>query len=361
MGVIDAEAILGAIASATMVVDPEFRVRYANGAAEQLFQSSEQALLDAELADLLPPSGAVMDLIMQAAREGVAMAAHGLGIDTPRTGTRDITINIVPVPDRAGWLVISLQEQTRAIRIGQQLEHRGAARSMTAMAAMLAHEVKNPLSGIRGAAQLLQQSVVDDDKRFAQLILDECDRIVALIDRVQVFSDGGPLVRAPVNIHAVLERVRRAAEAGFARGMKFIERYDPSLPAVDGNHDQLVQVFMNLVKNAAEAASRKTGEIALTTSYQQGVRIALPGTGSRIQLPLVVSVQDNGAGIPDDIKPHLFEPFITSKPRGSGLGLALVAKIVNDHGGVVEFESEPRRTVFRVRLPILSTEAPADA
>jgi two-component system nitrogen regulation sensor histidine kinase GlnL len=357
LGPLDADAILSAIASATLVVDRELSVRYANGAAEQFFQSSAQTLLGARLIDFLPPSGAVMGLIDQAAREGAALAAHGLTIDTPRTGARNVTVNIVPMPDRPGWLVLSLQEQTRAIRIGQQLEHRGAARSMVAMAALLAHEVKNPLSGIRGAAQLLEQSVVEDDKRFAQLICEECDRIVALVDRMQVFSDEGPLARAPVNIHAVLERVRRVAEAGFARGVKFVERYDPSLPPVDGNHDQLVQVFINLIKNATEAAPRKSGEVTLTTSYQQGVRIAQPGTGHRIHLPLVVSIQDNGPGIPDDVKAHLFEPFITTKPKGSGLGLALVAKIVSDHGGIVEFETEPRRTVFRVRLPIVAEDS----
>ena len=351
---IDAEAILGAIASATLVIDPDLRIRYANGAAEQLFQSSVQTMLGARLTEILPPQGAVMALVDQAAREGAALAAHGLVIDTPRTGARNVTVSIAPVTDRTGWLVLSLQEQTRAIQIGQQLEHRGAARSMIAMAALLAHEVKNPLSGIRGAAQLLEQSVAEDDKRFAQLIRDEGDRIVALVDRMQVFSDGGPLARSPVNIHVVLERVRRVAEAGFARGVKFVERYDPSLPPVDGNHDQLVQVFLNLIKNAAEATPRKSGEIVLSTAYQQGVRIAQSATGNRVQLPLVVSIQDNGAGIPDDVKPHLFEPFITTKPKGSGLGLALAAKIVSDHGGVIEYESEPRRTVFRVRLPIVS-------
>ena len=161
---------------------------------------------------------------------------------------------------------------------------------------------------------------------------------------------------APVNIHAVLERVRRVAENGFAVSVKFIERYDPSLPPVSGNHDQLVQVFLNLIKNAAEAAPAKGGEIILSTSFQPGVRVAVSGSLGRIQLPLVVTVQDNGLGIPEDLRPYLFDPFVTTKPKGRGLGLALVAKIITDHGGIIEFDSGHARTVFKIMLPIVSGE-----
>jgi two-component system nitrogen regulation sensor histidine kinase GlnL len=352
----NAEAILGAVAAATIAVDGALVIRFVNAAAEQMFQSSAPTLVGQPLADLLPPHGAMQSLVEQAQREASPVSAYAVGLDTPRTGARSLTVHVAPMSDMPGWLVLSLQEQTRALKIGQQLEHRNAARSVTAMASLLAHEVKNPLSGIRGAAQLLEQGAGEDDRRLTQLICDECDRIVALVDRMEVFSDERPLARAPVNIHVVLERVRRLAENGFGRGLTFIERYDPSLPPVDGNHDQLVQAFLNLVKNATEAAPRHTGEIVLTTSYKQGVRVAMPGTSSRVQLPLVVTIQDNGPGIPDDIRPYMFDPFITTKPKGSGLGLALVAKIVADHGGIIEFESEPKRTVFRVMLPIAAND-----
>ncbi|MEQ9448151.1 MAG: ATP-binding protein, partial [Rhodospirillaceae bacterium] len=273
---------------------------------------------------------------------------------TPKTGIRTITVHASPMVDTPGWVVVSLLEQTRALKIGQQLEHRNSARSVTAMAALLAHEVKNPLSGIRGAAQLLGQGAGEEDRKLTQLICDEADRIVALVNRMEVFSDDRPLERAPVNIHVVLERVRRLAENGFAKSVKFVERYDPSLPPVAGNMDQLVQVFLNLVKNAAEAVPEKGGEIQLSTAYQPGVRVAVQGGTERVQLPLVVTVQDNGSGIPEDLWPHLFDPFVTTKPKGSGLGLALVAKIISDHGGVIEFESQNARTAFRVMLPIMS-------
>jgi two-component system nitrogen regulation sensor histidine kinase GlnL len=213
--------------------------------------------------------------------------------------------------------------------------------------------VKNPLSGIRGAAQLLEQNAGEGDRELTRLICEEADRIVALVDRMEAFGDPRPLERGAVNIHEVLERVRKSAQSGFGRHVRFVEAYDPSLPTVHGNRDVLVQIFLNLVKNAAEAVPRQGGEIVLATAYQQGVRFAVPGSSSRVHLPLVVSVTDNGEGIPEDLRAHLFDPFVTTKRNGTGLGLALVAKMIGDHGGVIEFDSQPRRTVFRVFLPML--------
>ena len=221
----------------------------------------------------------------------------------------------------------------------------------------LAHEVKNPVAGIRGAAQLLEQSVVEADRPLTQLIRDEADRVCGLVDRLEVFASGGTIQRGAVNIHEVLTRVRLLAASSFGQHVRWVESYDPSLPPVYGDRDQLVQVFLNLVKNAAEATPPEGAEIMISTAYRQGVRFAAPGSRERVHLPLVVSVQDNGDGIPEDMQPYLFDPFVTSKPKGTGLGLALVAKIIGDHGGVIEFESRPRRTIFRVMLPMSADEA----
>ena len=258
------------------------------------------------------------------------------------------------MPEEPGTIVLVFQDASAARALDRQLAFRGAARSVTGMAAILAHEVKNPLSGIRGAAQLLEASVDESDRELTVLIRDEADRIRALVDRMEAFSEK-PIARAAVNIHRVLEHVRKLAQSGFAEDIRFRESYDPSLPPVWGNRDQLVQVILNLVKNAAEAtAGMAHPEIILSTGFQHGMRIAVPGSTERVDLPLYVAVRDNGPGIPEDIRPHLFEPFVTSKASGSGLGLSLVAKIVGDHGGLIEVDSKPGRTEFRLHLPVVS-------
>jgi two-component system nitrogen regulation sensor histidine kinase GlnL len=234
--------------------------------------------------------------------------------------------------------------------LDRQLNFRGAARGASAMAAMLAHEVKNPLSGIRGAAQLLEQGASEADRELCLLIQDETDRIKNLVERMDMFSDR-PIDRAGVNIHEVLDHVRRIALSGFAAQLRIVQDYDPSLPPVWGNRDQLVQILLNLVKNAAEAVDPREGEIQLITAFHHGVRIAVPGSSERVHLPLQVVVRDNGPGIPEEVRATLFEPFVTTKRGGQGLGLALVAKLVADQGGLIECDSRPGRTTFRLSLP----------
>ncbi|CAA7617514.1 Nitrogen regulation protein NtrB [Candidatus Terasakiella magnetica] len=350
---IDTGLVLGAISTSVLVVGADGGIRYVNGAAEQLFACGSAFMCGHRITDFLPADSTILALVGQAQGSVNSVAEHGVQLDTPRTGHRTVTVQVSPVVEQPGTVVICLHEQSLALKIGAQLTSRNAARSVTAMASILAHEVKNPLSGIRGAAQLLEQNAGEDDRVLTRLICDEADRIVALVDRMEAFSDNPNVERQAVNIHRVLEHVRRIAEAGFGRNVRFIESYDPSLPSVLGDRDQLVQIFLNLIKNACEAVPEKGGEIILSTGYQHGVRLALPGSETRRHLPLVVSIQDNGSGIPEDLRPNLFDAFVTTKTSGTGLGLALVAKIVGDHGGVIEFDSVPRRTIFRVMLPMV--------
>ena len=347
-----ADSILNALAVAVVVVDGSGTILQVNSAGEQLLQSGADYLKGRPLMELLPSDNPIFSLIEQVRTEGLAVSEYGVTLESPRIGKHFVNLQATPLAEDAGSVVVTLQHRSIADKIDRQLTHRGAARSVMAMSAMLAHEVKNPLSGIRGAAQLLEQNSSPDDQNLTTLIREEVDRICGLVDRMEVFSDSGPLQREGVNIHQVLDRVEQLAKNGFGKHLRYVANYDPSLPLVYGNRDQLVQVFLNLVKNAAEAAPTEGGEITLETAYQHGVRFAVPGSNSRIHLPLCVSVKDNGEGIPDDIKVHLFDPFVTSKPQGSGLGLALVAKIISDHGGVIECDSKPKHTEFRVLLPV---------
>lgn len=349
---IDAAALVAALPTAVLALDRDGIVRFVNPAAEQFFGVGAAAMLGQSLADLLPPDSPLFGLIEAVWRSGGSIADYDVLIEGPRLPPRSVTIEGTPAGDGSLLIVLTLHQRSMADKMDRQLTHLNAARSVSAMAAMLAHEVKNPLSGIRGAAQLLEQDADPASRELTQLICDETDRIVALVDRMEAFSEHASIKREAVNIHEVLDRVRKSALSGFARSLSIVEEYDPSLPPVYGDRDLLVQVFVNLVKNAAEAAPPSGGEIVLTTAYRHGLRLAAPGSDGRRHLPLMVAVADNGGGIPEELKPHLFDPFVTTKRNGTGLGLALVAKAIGDHGGVIEFDSQPRRTVFRVFLPV---------
>ena len=357
-----AVSVLQALPQPVIVCDEANMVVFVNYAAEAFFGASLSVLSRQKLDDLIAFGSPIVSLVQSVIARRAPMTEYRLRVESSRFGDeRVVDVFASPLTDTDGRVALLFQERTMADKIDRQLVSRGAARSVIALAAMLAHEIKNPLSGIRGAAQLLEQSADDDDRTLTRLICDEADRIVKLVDRMEVFADERPVEREPINIHVVLDHVKRLAQSGVARHIKFVEDYDPSLPPVLANRDQLVQVFLNLVKNAAEAIGENTsgGEIALTTAFRPGVRLSLPGAKARVSLPLEFCVKDNGPGVPDELMPHLFDPFVTTKPTGSGLGLALVAKIVGDHGGIIECESQSRRTIFRVLMPVYTGEGSA--
>ena len=349
---LDSEMLLGALPFAVLAVDPGMHIRFLNTAAEHFFGQGASGLSGRHLEELVPQHSPMLSLISQAFHSQTSVAEYDVSVSFTEGRTRNLAITAAPLGEGSDLTVVSLHEQTIARRINSQIAYRNAARSVTGLAAILAHEVKNPLSGIRGAAQLLETAVSDeDDISLTRLICEESDRICDLVDRMGLFSDAA-IDRFAVNIHQVLERVRRVAEAGFGRHVSFVEEYDPSLPPVHGNADQLIQVLLNIVKNACEAVPAVEARITLRTAYQHGVRLALPGGATRVQLPLLVTVIDNGPGISSDVAANLFDPFVTSKPDGSGLGMALAAKVVGDHGGIIEFDTSDEGTEFRLRLPV---------
>jgi two-component system, NtrC family, nitrogen regulation sensor histidine kinase GlnL len=350
-------AVLQALPQPVLVCGEDLSIIFVNYAAEAFFGASQSVLSRQKLNDLIAFGSPIIGLIRSVVERRAPMTEYRVRVGSSRFGDarddRVVDAFASPLSDSDGRIALLFQERTMADKIDRQLVSRGAARSVTGLASMLAHEIKNPLSGIRGAAQLLEQSVTPDELPLARLVRDEVDRIVDLIDRVEVFGDDRPIEREPINIHVVLERVKLLAKSGMAKGITFHEEYDPSLPPVAGNRDQLIQVFLNLVKNAAEALERTPKpEIKFSTAFRPGIRISVQGVADRISLPLEIIIEDNGPGIPPDMVPIIFDPFVTSKANGSGLGLALVAKIIGDHGGVVDMDSRPGRTRFRILLPV---------
>lgn len=347
------EALWGAIPYPALVVEATDAIVTANPATESFGATSLRQMAGKPLGRFLGGDSAVLDVVGQARRNGVSVAQYNVMVGWADQPAQLYNVHATPLNDGSGEILILMHPQGMADKMDRTLGHRSAARSVTGMAAMLAHEIRNPLAGISGAAQLLEMSVGvgDGDRELTGLIQAEAARIGKLVDRVEQFGDLRPAQRRPLNIHDVLDRARRAAQAGFASHARFTEEFDPSLPPTAGDPDQLLQVFQNLLKNAAEAVPRVGGVISVATAFQPGVKMARPGRQSE-SLPLVVTIADNGPGIPENIIRDIFDPFVSSKVNGTGLGLSLVSKFVADHGGVVECDSRPGRTRFRVRLPV---------
>lgn len=353
----DSMLLMDCLPMPVLLIGARDAILFVNSAAEDFFSKSRVQLRHETLPEVVPADHPLFLLLQQVREVGGTVTEHDLILSTPRFHHEGICVQGSEIPDYPGQVLLAFQDASAARVIDRQLAFRSAARSVSGMAAILAHEVKNPLSGIRGAAQLLEGSVGEADRELAVLIRDEADRIRALVERMEMFNEK-PVGRRPVNIHRILEHVRALAENGVATGIPIIEEYDPSLPPVWGNRDELVQVLLNLVKNAAEAikGSGKPGTITLVTAYRQGIRLAGSAAGQRRHLPLLVSIRDTGPGISETVRPHLFEPFLTTKAAGSGLGLALAGKIINDHGGIIEVESRPGRTEISLHLPVVSED-----
>ena len=349
---------INTIPAGVIVFDEEDQVVFVNPSAETFFSTSAQQLRLMSIEDLFGPNSAVGGLFQQARLTSMPIAEFDVQIMLPRAGTVQASVTVVPVLEANGNqpngdMILQFSTTSIAHRIEQQMRRQGAARSTAGMVAVLAHEVRNPLAGIRGAAQIIESSVSGEERELTQLIADEVDRISNLIERIDVFAEIGPAPEKPVNIHEALARARRVLESsGALAELNFQEVFDPSLPLVRGDFEGLVQIFLNLIKNAADAARIGGKEILIKTAYRHGLRLAADGRREWGALPIEVSVQDNGPGIPKALQSDIFDPFVTTKPGGHGLGLAVVAKIVGDHAGAVEFESEPFRTIFNIHLPL---------
>jgi len=353
------DLIVEHLPSPILAVSGDDRLCYVNSAAEEFFQQGRKALMRQRIQELLPPSSPALAAVATARSTASAVNEYGILLGTARTGIeRPVDLHVAPLGGDSGLLLISLTERSIPDALDRQTRSSHAARSVSAMAAYLAHEIRNPLAGIRGAAQLIEPQLNDDSRSLADLICDETDRIGALVGQMEDFTDERPPPLTPVNIHSVLERVRKLISAEYGDRIRIREQYDPSLPVTPGNTDQLVQVFLNLLKNAAEAimTGRGVGEISLRTAFNTGLRMSLGGSAGRRPLPLLIEVADDGPGIPAHVRPEIFHAFYTTKANGRGLGLALAAKVISDHGGAIDCPSVEKGALFRVMLPTWSAE-----
>jgi two-component system, NtrC family, nitrogen regulation sensor histidine kinase GlnL len=342
--------LIEALPAAIIVVDRDGVCRLLNAAAEDLIQVGRKTLLGRRLSEVIPEDCPLFSLIEQCRLSRSAVSDAEMQIDGPRLRLEHVSVEVAPLDDPNGSVAISMRDRGLEHRMARQGAAAEAAQSVRSMAGMLAHEIKNPLAGIRGAAQLLESILPPADAALAALICEESDRIVGLVNGVEIFADDRAPVLSVVNVHEALDHVCKLARVSFARHATLREYYDPSLPSLRGNRDLLIQIFLNLVKNAAEACDG--GEIVVTTSYQAGFRIGERNKAHRQPRRIAVTIADNGPGVPEALLGNLFDPFVTSKPGGRGLGLPLVAKLVRAHDGVIEFQSKPGATRFTVLLPI---------
>ncbi|MEL6951873.1 MAG: ATP-binding protein [Pseudomonadota bacterium] len=334
-----------------LILDADDKVADANPAAETFLIASAKSLVGETIWEKLYVD-APLEAAFARVRSGQApLFVNAVAIGTGSRKPMTCDMQIAPL-GRAGRFVLVLFEgREMAGRLDRAKSSKTAAKSAVGMAEMLAHEIKNPLAGITGAAQLISMSLKGEDRELTDLIVAETRRIVKLLDQVEDFGNLRPPDRKPINIHDILDRARTSAKVGFAAHMAISDDYDPSLPAAFADADQLQQVFLNLLKNAAEASGQSGGEIRIRSFYEGGFKVHRRD-GSLQAVPLQVEIIDDGPGIEPDLAADIFEPFVSGRENGTGLGLALVAKIIADHDGLITLDSVPGRTVFRISLPL---------
>ena len=351
MAPVDERLIWSSLPVPAIIIDGDENIHDMNPAAEGFMNNSAKWLRGQPIWDRLTVDAPMEKSLIRARANGTPLFVNDVDVGTGNRPPLVCNLQFAPVQGMDGCMILLISPRELAGRVNQSQSVKSAAKSAIGMAEMLAHEIKNPLAGITGAAQLLSMNLSNGDLELTDLIVTETRRIVKLLEQVEQFGNLSAPERKPVNLHDVLDRARRSALLGFGAHMKIIEDYDPSLPLAIGDADQLLQVVLNLVKNASEAADPKTGgTIRLHTYYEHSYSLRrADGTGQ--SLPLQIEVIDDGPGLPPEIRGDVFDPFVSGRENGTGLGLALVSKIISDHDGWVAVDSVPGKTRFRISLP----------
>ncbi|MDX8349038.1 MULTISPECIES: two-component system sensor histidine kinase NtrB [unclassified Cognatiyoonia] len=338
-----------------LLLDDDDLIVSSNPAAESFLNMSTKALMRQKLWDTVMIDAPLEAPFARARKNRTSLFVNDVDVGSGERAPRLCNLQFAPLQGGDDTMIVMISPREIASRINQNHSSEKAAKSAIGMAEMLAHEIKNPLAGITGAAQLLSMGLNQDDREMTDLIVEESRRIVKLLEQVEQFGNLRPPVLKPVNIHDVLDRARQSAAVGFGAHMLFIEDYDPSLPQTLADADQLLQVFLNLLKNASEA-NKEGGSIRLHTFYETSLRVRR-SDGTQARLPLQIEIIDDGPGLPPEIADDVFEPFVSGRENGTGLGLALVSKLIGDAGGWISVESVPGRTVFRISLPLAPKES----
>ena len=337
-----------------VLLDRDDSFIWLNHAGEQFFKSSLSILSGTRLDRLIPKDSQIFSLIRRARQSGTSVEDKAITFVGPRIGLRGASIQLVQFPlsdfDKP-VILMTLQERTGAEQLATQQNFKGAALSMSRMSALLAHEIKNPLAGIKGAAQLLEMELPEAHHELSHMIVSETDRITSLLQRIENLSADAPVRFETVNIHEVLDHCLKITSASFGRHLEIKRSYDPSLPDIQADREMLVQCFINLFKNASEA-TEEGDSLSLQTSYSLTRYVTTETSRKLIHLPLQIAIKDSGKGVSDDLQAHIFEPFVSNKVGGSGLGLAMVASVMADHGGAIAMHSSPQGSCFTLNLPI---------
>lgn len=333
-----------------IMIGPDNLICEINPAAEGFLNASSKSIRNVPVWDLIAVDDPLEAAFARARANSTPLFVNDVDVGSGQRAPLQAALQIAPLAGAPGHMLLMISPRELAGRMTQNHSVKSAAKSAIGMAEMLAHEIKNPLAGITGAAQLLSMNLGAEDLELTDLIVAESRRIVKLLEQVEQFGNLMPPEKTPINLHDVLDRARRSALLGFGAQMKIIEDYDPSLPHALGDKDQLLQVVLNLLKNAAEAAGDGGGTIRLHSYFEHSFRLRR-ADGSGQSLPLQIEVIDDGPGLPEAIKGDVFDPFVSGRENGTGLGLALVSKIISEHGGWISVDSVPGHTVFRISLP----------